>query len=181
MKPLSSILTATVLAIALAAPTVRASAATTPATEVTKSMQEAKQAAFELRKTAETLDAITRGGGHSWQSHSTYLTSARDDVNRLGKMLSNLEEMKPKATDAQQMGIARMRPQLVETANALTSAIELLNERRHNVQFPEYRQAVQTVSDQANSLHQGLDAVLDYESARARLDSLELLPSQSGS
>lgn len=181
MKPMSSILTATIVVMALAAPMLRATAATTPTTEATKSMQEAKQAASDLRKTADTLHAITRSGGLSWQSHSFYLDSAREDVNHLGKMLSNLEDLKLKTTDAQRMSIARMRTQLVETANALTSAIELVNERQHNVHFPEYRQAVQTVSEQATSLHQNLDAVLDYESARERLDSLELLPSQLGS
>jgi uncharacterized coiled-coil DUF342 family protein len=180
MKSVSSILAAIVLTIALGMPGLRANAATGP-TEVTKSMQEAKRTASELRKTADTLHTITRSGSHSSQTHSMYLNSARDDVNRLGKILSNLEDLQANATDAQQMGITRMRPQLVETANALTSAIDLLNERRHNVQFPEYRQAVQTVNKQAASLHQSLDAVLDYESARARLDSLELLPSQSGS
>jgi hypothetical protein len=102
-------------------------------------------------------------------------------VNRLGRMLANLEELKPHGTDAQQMAIERMRPQLVESANALTNAIELLNDRRHNIYFSDYRKAVQTVTEQAASLHQNLDAVLDYEVARAKLNSLDLLPIESGS
>jgi hypothetical protein len=74
------------------------------------------------------------------------------------------------------MAIEAMRPRLVETANALTNAIELLNERHHNVYFGEYRDSVQTVSEQADSLHQTLDAVLAYEAAKAKLNNLGFSP-----
>jgi hypothetical protein len=180
MKRTSSIMALAAMAV-LGISALRASAATA-STDVTTSMQQAKQTAYQLNETADRLHAITSSGGHSWQSHSWYLDSARDDVNRLGKMLSELEDLQPAASDTQQMGIARMRPHLVATADALTNALDLLNERRHNVYFPEYREAVEAVSEQSSSLHQNLDAVLKYESAKARLDSLELLPSsESGS
>lgn len=180
MRWTSSILALAAMAV-LGISALRASAATASA-EVTTSMRQATQAAYQLTETADRLHAITRSGGHSWQSHSWYLDSAREDVNRLGKMLSELEDLQPNASDTQQMGIARMRPHLVATAGALTNALDLLNERRYNVYFPDYRDAVEAVSEKSTSLHQDLDAVLKYESAKARLDSLELLPSsESGS
>lgn len=170
----STILTAMVLTLALALPVVRANATSQASVDVTKSMNEAKATAYQLSETADRLHSITQSGGHSWQSHSWYLESVREDVNQLGKILSQLEDLKPNATQTQQLAIDRMRPQLVQTANALTDAIELLNDRRHHAYFPEYREKVQTVSEQATSMHQSLDAVLDYESAKARLDRLEL-------
>lgn len=106
--------------------------------------------------------------------------SRKVPVNRLGKMLADLEGMKARGTGTQQVAIERMRPQLVATANALTNAIDLLNDRPYNAYFAEYREAVQTVSEQGDSLHQTLDAVLDYEAAKFRLNSLELLPWESG-
>jgi hypothetical protein len=180
MRRTSSILALAATAV-LGISALRASAATASA-DVARSMQQAKHTAYQLNKTADRLHAITRTGGHSWQSHASYLDSARDDVNRLGKMLSELEDLQPAASDTQQMGIARMRPHLVATADALTNALDLLNERPHNVYFPEYQAAVEAVSEQSSSLHQSLDAVLKYESAKTRLDSLELVPSsESGS
>lgn len=176
MKRKSSVLSAAVLAVILAVPVIHATATTLANPDVNTPMEEAKQASSQLRNTADTLHAITRGGGLSWQSHSWYLNSVRENVNQLGKMLFNLESLKPHATDTQQIAIEAMRPRLVETANALTNAIELLNERPHNVYFGQYRDAVQTVSAQAASLHQTLDAVLGYEAAQAKLNSLELLP-----
>ena len=183
MKRKLSVFSAALLTVLLAIPSVAATTATTPVnSDLNSHMKEAKQASFELRKTAERLHAITRGGGHSWQSHSSYLNTAREDVNQLGRMLNNLEKLKPYGPAAQQIAIEKMRPQLLETANALTSAIELLNDRRNNIQYPGYREAVRTVSERAASLHQNLDAVLDYEAARSRLNSLELLPPiESGS
>jgi hypothetical protein len=180
MRRTSSILALAAMAL-LGISSLGANAATASA-DVTKSMQQAKQNAYQLNETADRLQAITSSGGHDWQSHSWYLDSAREDVNRLGKMLTQLEELQPVASDTEQMGIARMRPHLVATADALTNAIDLLNERRHNVHFPEYREAVETISEQSTSLHQSLDAVLKYESAKARLGNLELLPlNESGS
>ncbi len=173
MKSKISIFGAVAMALILTVPAVRASA-NTNSVDVTKSMQEARATAYQLSETADTLHSITNNGRLSWQTHSSYLESAREGVNQLGKMLANLEELKPNATQTQQLAIDRMRPQLVQTANSLTDAIELLNERRHHIYFPEYREKVQTVSEQATSMHQSLDAVLDYESAKARLDRLEM-------
>ena len=181
MKSPTSVFSAALLAV-LAFPATYAGAASVSGSDVAKSMREAKSAAYQLSKTADTLHSIASAGGYSWQSHSSYLHSARQDVNDLGKMLAGLEDLKPHATPAQQVGIERMRPHLVQTADALTDAIELLNDRRHHVYFPEYREAVETVSQQATSMHQTLDAVLDYESAKAKLGDLEMLPpAQSGS
>lgn len=113
-----------------------------------------------------------------------YLNDARDQVNRLGKMLVSLEDLKPHSSESQQIAIGSMRAQLVQTADALIGAIELLNDGRHNIYFSEYRQAVQAVSQQASSLHETLDAVLKHEAAKNRLEGLELAPAtepQSGS
>jgi hypothetical protein len=176
MKRKGFVVTATILAVFLAVPVIQAAATTLAKPDVNTPMKEAKRASYQLRNTADTLHAITRSGGLSWQSHSSYLNSVREHVNQLGKMLTNLEDLKSHATETQQMAIEAMRPRLVETANALTNAIELLNERRHNVYFGEYHDAVQTVSEQAASLHQTLDATLAYEAAKAKLNSLELSP-----
>jgi len=183
MKSKSSVLGAVIMAAILAVPALGAAIAEKPMqVDVGSPMKAAQQVSYDLSKTADRLQAITRSGGHSWQTHASYLSAARDNVNRLGKMLGDLERLKPYGTETQQLAIEKMRPQLVATADALTNAIELLNDRHHNLYFTEYREAVQIVSAQVDSLHQALDAVSDYEAAKARLGSLELLPpEQKGS
>ena len=144
--------------------------------QISGQMQEMKQSSWELRKTADRLHAITRGGGHTWQTHSSYLTTAKENVNQLGKMLASMEDFKQHGTKLQQRAIECMRPQLVQTAMSLTRAIDLLNDRRQNVYFSDYREQVQAVSEQSESLHELLDAVLKYEAAKARVEGLELEP-----
>ena len=104
-----------------------------------------------------------------------------ENVNELGRMLATMEETKQHGTASQQMAIESVRPRLVETASALTSAIELLNDHRHNVYFSEYQDTVQAVSEHSTSLHEVLDAVVEYEAAKARLDGLELRPAEAAS
>ncbi|HJS98695.1 MAG TPA: hypothetical protein VJ756_06355, partial [Terriglobales bacterium] len=105
MKRKGSVLTATILAVFLAVPVIQAAATTLAKPDVNTPMKEAKRASYQLRNTADTLHAITRSGGLSWQSHSSYLNSVREHVNQLGKMLTNLEDLKSHATETQQMAI----------------------------------------------------------------------------
>ena len=180
MKQISSVLSMSLLAVFLAVPFANAAgtaAKTSTRVDVDTHIDQAKQASYQLREAADKLRSITLNGRLSSYTHSWHLNLVRENVNQLGKMLPNLESLKPHATEAQQMAIETMRPRLVETVNALSNAIELFNERRNNIYFDDYRNAVKTVSNQADSLHQSLDAVWDYEAAKGRLERLELSPS----
>lgn len=182
MKVKGATLWAVGLAIFLALPIASRAASTerTPLTqEIAQQLRDAKRSSWELRKMTDTLDAITRNGGSSWQSHSSYLNTVRDNVNQLGKMLASVEELKQHGTKSQQIAIQAMRPRLMETADALRTAIQLLNDNRYHVYFTGYGEAVRTVSEQSASLHETLDAVLAYEAARERLDQLESAPAAS--
>ena len=65
-------------------------------------------------------------------------------------------------------------------AQNLTQAIELVNERRSNVHWGEYGEAVSNIYDHADALHTKLDTILDHENARVHLDGLEIQPAPSG-
>jgi len=175
MNRKSLVLCAAILAAILAAPARSPAAATASTTaQITSQLKEAKKASYELRTNAERLAAITRGISHSWQSHSQSLNEAREHVNRLGQMLVDLEELKPHASQPQQMAIESMRPRLAQMANALTSAIELVSDGSNNIRFSPYGDAVESVTEHSTSLHQTLDTVLKYEAAKAQFDGLEL-------
>src|SRR5215813_9956299 len=59
-----------------------------------------RQTAAELRMGADVLDSHTRNTGLSWQTHNYQLSTMRDKVNELGKLLADLEAQKGIATDA---------------------------------------------------------------------------------
>jgi hypothetical protein len=62
----------------------------------------------------------------------------------------------------------------VPVAENVTLAIELVNERRNNIHWGEYADAVSDIYAHAESLDSKLDTILDYEDGRLRFERLEL-------
>ncbi len=137
-----------------------------------------KSTASKLHRQADLLQSHTYSG-RSWQTHANQLATVTDHVNRLGRSLSELEEMKPHANDSQKLAIEHARSHLVAIAQSTTRAIALLKENRANTRFPEYGEVANDIYDHADTLHTKLTAILDFEDSKARLDALELLPVSS--
>jgi DNA repair ATPase RecN len=143
--------------------------------QVADRLADFKRAAAQLHREADTLNSH-RNSRVSWQSHSHHLGNLTDHVNQLGRSLAELEALKPAASESQRMAIEHARPHLVSIAQSTTRAIELLNDDRGSVRFPEYGEAASDIYDHADALHMKLDAILDFENGKTRLDALELQP-----
>jgi hypothetical protein len=139
-----------------------------------------KRTAFEMRREADTLKSFTPNKRLHWQSHTYRLDALKNHVNEMGKSLAELEALKPTATDSQGIAIEHARSHLVSVAQNLTQAIELVREKRNNVHWAEYGEAVSNIYAHADALHTKLDTILDYENAKVRFDSLELQPTSTG-
>jgi len=146
--------------------------------QVADRLDDFKSAALKLQRQADIFQSH-RNSPISWQTHATHLLDLTDHVKQLGRSLSELEEMKPQASDSQKMAIEHARPHLVAIAQGTTRAIELLSENRGIVRFPEYTEVVSDIYDHADTLHTKLDTILDLENASGRLDALALEPMSS--
>lgn len=144
--------------------------------EVSTQLKDLKRTALAMRDEADALQSMTMSKRLSWQSHSNRLTVLKGHVNEMGKSLANLENQKATATEEQALAIEQTRLHLVPVAQNLTQAIELVNERRTNVHWAEYGDAVSDIYAHADALHIKLDTILDYEDARLRFDRLEVQP-----
>ena len=143
-------------------------------------------AAFELQAVAVSHDtdqllSLTRNHKTNWESHAYYLNNLRHDINTLGRMLSELEQSKAQASEAQQMAIESARPHLVTLAAETTEALDLVRGGRSNLWQIQYKETVADLSKQAHILYQTVDAIVDYHNADQRLDKLEASHSGSGS
>ena len=127
--------------------------------------------AIETRRDAGRLESKTRGG-LSWQSHSQTLNLMKDHVNDMGKMLAEMEALKPQATLLQAKAIECARPQLQEMADGVESAIAALNEDRRNVVSQNYKATLHGVWTSADRLYRTVDTIIDYHEARNRMTSL---------
>jgi hypothetical protein len=134
-----------------------------------------KRAAAQLHREADTLNSH-RNSRVSWQTHSHHLGNLTDHVNQLGRSLAELEALKPAASDSQRMAIEHARPHLVSISQSTTRAIELLNDNRGSIHLAEYGEVASDIYAHADTMHTKLDAILDLENAKTRLDALELQP-----
>ena len=142
--------------------------------EVANQLALFKQTAYDLRVQAEKLDALTPGRQADWTSHAHNLQILKEQVNRMGRTLSDLEELKPQANEGQRLAIENARPHLVGVAQELTEAIDLVSADRKSVYWPPYSDTVTNIYNHATSLHETVDTILDYEQARIRLVELDL-------
>jgi|KBSMisStaDraftv2_1062788.scaffolds.fasta_scaffold605285_1 hypothetical protein len=133
-----------------------------------------KQNTYDLRVRAEKLDALTPSRQADWTSHAHNLEILKEQVNQLGRSLTNLEALKPQANEGQRMAIENVRPHLVGVARKVTEAIDLLSADRKSVYWPPYSDTVNNIYNHATSLHETVDTILDYERARIRLLDLDL-------
>jgi hypothetical protein len=146
--------------------------------QVADRLADFKRTASQLHREVDTLNSH-RNSRVSWQTHSHHLGNVTDHVNQLGRSLSELEALKLAASERQKIAIEHARHHLVSIAGSTTRAIELLNDNRGSVHFPEYGEVASDLYDHADSLHMKLEAILDFENAKARLDALELQPMSS--
>jgi hypothetical protein len=132
-----------------------------------------EQQAARTSRDAETLLSIARNHRTSWESHTSYLRVLREGVNNMGRMLAELEEMKPQASELQQAAIERARPHLVALANETGEAIKLVRPGRWNLSQAEYKDTVADLSQHADGLYQTVDTIVDYHNANDHLQSLK--------
>jgi len=141
--------------------------------EVADHLSAFEQQAADVSRSADDLWALTQNHRPSRQSHAYRLNNLRDEVNAMGRMLAELEQMMPQASEAQQMAIERARPHLVALANETAEAIKLARAGSENLRQPQYKETVTRVCRQADILYQTVETIVDYHNADDRLDKLE--------
>jgi uncharacterized protein YoxC len=153
-----------------------------PATvrEVADHLAAFEQQAVDVSRLSDHLLTLARNHRTNWESHAYYLNNLRHEINGLGRMLSELEQSKPQASEAQQMAIEKARPHLVALASETSEALDLLRAGRSNLWQIQYKETVTDLSEQAHILYQTVDTIVDYHNADDRLDNLEASHSGSG-
>lgn len=128
--------------------------------------------AIETRRNAAILESKRRNTKLSWQTHAEKLNLIKEQVNELGKSLTELEGMKPKATLFQEKAIEAARPHLEDLAQRVEKAINWLNEDRGSISKAEYRDNLHGIWSDADQLYQHVDTIIDYHEARMRMHEL---------
>jgi uncharacterized surface protein with fasciclin (FAS1) repeats len=127
--------------------------------------------ATETRRDAATLESY-RHSRLSWETHLRKLNLMKDHINDMGKMLAELEGVKPKATLFQEKAIEVARPHLEDMAQRVEKAINSLNEDQRSTRKAEYKDNLHGIWVSSDRLYTDLDTIIDYHEARMRLHEL---------
>jgi len=128
--------------------------------------------AIETRRDAAILESKRRNHQLSWQTHADKLSVMKEHINEMGKMLAELEGMKPKATLFQEKAIEAARPYLEDMAQRVEKGINWINEDRRSIAKAEYKDNLHGIWVSSDALYRDVDTVIDYHEARMRLNQL---------
>jgi hypothetical protein len=149
-----------------------ASAQTTCSGESTPAQQQIAQQLDSFERTAaltrSELDqyaAAARSGNIHQLSHAVNLNDARENVNLLGKQMSELERLNTQGTLLQQAVVRETRPHLERLADHVQDAIVLLDEGARGYRSQDFRAAVNGMYEQADRLHTKVDTLRDFDTA----------------
>lgn len=125
-----------------------------------------------LDRNGQTLDTFARSSHHSWQSHATYLSMMKEDINKSGQIIREMQEIQYGALPWQQEAISRVHPIGLELAQHTEAAISHLNENQRRLFVPEYTERLTAISDSAEKLRSTVNQFLDYGDAQAKAQTL---------
>jgi hypothetical protein len=143
--------------------------------EITKQLDSFESAARALQLQTDNYASLVRANKPQRESHARQLSIAREQVNYLGRALSEMEELSSQGTELQQMAIQEVRPHLQAVADHVQSAIVMLNENHEIHWTPEFHETVNAIYEHADDLCMKVDALTDYERARERAASMNAL------
>jgi DNA repair ATPase RecN len=179
-KRIFVIVIAAALGATLAAPLVvaentRSEPKTEAQNEIANRLDSFESSAAALQKQTDNYASSVRANRPQRDSHVRQLSITREQVNYLGRELSELEELSSQATELQQMAIEEIRPHLQAVADHVQSAIVMLNESHQVHRTPEFQETVIGIYEHADDLYTKVDAITDYERARERAASMNAI------
>lgn len=173
MKPFIRILPLVMLVALVWPASLRASESALDSSRVKNRLASLELEAARANRLAQQLESLNRSRV-SWESHADYLSSLSHSVNQMGKLLQELEDMKPAAGNLQAKAIEHARPHLEEVAARLEGSITSLRNDRRIITHPDYRDGLRQIASNSQMLSQKVDAILDYHQASLRLAELEV-------
>lgn len=131
--------------------------------EIAKRLDRFESAAATLQKQTDRYASSIRTNRLQRMSHSNHLNQAREQVNYLGRELSELEQISPQGTELQQMAIREARPHLEAVAEHTQGAIVMLNENKSSYSTPDFREKVKSMHEHADRLYSKVDSITDLD------------------
>jgi hypothetical protein len=142
------------------------------AADIPALFQEAKISADQLRRDAVQMESFSRSKT-SWQNHAAQITGIKEHTNRASQIVSQLQEAHGDAEAWHQEAIDRVTDHLKELASHTESIIEHLNTTPNHLWDPTYKQYLQSNAELAGKLSKLIADTVEYDTTRAKIQSLQ--------
>jgi len=124
-----------------------------------------------LERDAEQLSAFTQSSV-SWQSYADQLSQIRTNVNKVGSIIRQLNDLRVVSSQWQKIAINRLTPLLNDLASNTQQTINRLNAYPNAVHSISYRKYVATHQELATDLASMIGSFVDYGKTKETFDAL---------
>jgi hypothetical protein len=121
---------------------------------------------------AEILESFTRSNV-GWQSHSGQLERIRENVNKLGKVVQQLNQARGEASPWQQTAIDTITPLMHEIATQLTTTIEHLNANQSRIEMKPYQDYTRATYEAIRRATLTISDYVEYGRAKGKAENLQ--------
>ncbi len=129
-------------------------------------LADAKTHATRLQEDSDELVMFTRSS-LAWQTHADKLRAMKEDVNQMGKILTQMQGQRAEGSAWQQVAIDRIHPLLQDMADQLTATIEYLNKHQSQVNMPPYADYAHANYDLASRTSSLVSDLVEYGKAKS--------------
>jgi hypothetical protein len=170
-KALGPVLALLAVVVFSVTPPLRAAHPAKDSEEVSGFLAEAKTEAIQLKQDAEEMNSFVRSKT-SWETHAAKLGEIKGHVNKLGELVTKMNNAKAAASPWQQQSIDRVTPLLKELAASVTSTIKHLSDNQNHLLNPPYPDYAAANADYASDLAQLVSDYVAYGDAKYKSEDL---------
>lgn len=139
--------------------------------EVSNLLTQARTHAIQLRNDADLMHKFALSN-LAWESHSAQISTIKDHVNNLGKVLQKLSDARHLGSPWQQDAIDRITPLAREMATNIESTIEHINKNQSRLHMPEFRDLLSANYEVSAELAQLIGDYVAYDKSKAKYERL---------
>jgi len=136
-------------------------------------LADAKTQAIQLQKDAEEMNGFV-WSGRSWQTDAFKLDLIKDHVNRIGKLVAEMNDARATASPWQQDAMDRVRPMVRELAGNVDAQIQFLRKHQGHLVDATYGDCAAANVGTSTEVARMLSDFVAYGDAKHKAESLEI-------
>jgi hypothetical protein len=141
-------------------------------TTVAGLFKDARSSAVQLRKDAALMESYGRSK-MSWESHAAQITIIKEHVNKLGRLLQQMNDARDGASAWQKDAIDHITPLLKEVAANTTTTINHLNDNKGAFAHHGYKELLSANYQLTKDFATLVGDYVDYGEAKETFATLE--------